>query len=95
MKTCDAIFAVITGVPPDEGVCIELGIAIALGKPTFLFRDDFRRVCDSQSFACNLMLYAGLPTAGWQEYVYTSIPDITRSDKALTKWVKEFCTTTS
>ena len=26
----DAIFAVVNGVPPDEGVMIELGIAIAL-----------------------------------------------------------------
>ena len=33
----DAIFAVVNGVPPDEGVMVELGIAIALGKPTFLF----------------------------------------------------------
>ena len=32
----DAIFAVVNGVPPDEGVMVELGIAVALGKPTFL-----------------------------------------------------------
>ena len=31
----DAIFAVVNGVPPDEGVMVELGMAIALGKPTF------------------------------------------------------------
>merc|ERR1712032_829246 len=61
VRRCDAIFAVVNGVPPDEGVCVELGIAIALGKPTFLFRDDFRRACDSESFPCNLMLMAGLP----------------------------------
>ena len=41
--TPTAIFAVVIGVPPDEGVMVELGMAIALGKPTFLFRDDFRR----------------------------------------------------
>ena len=29
-RDCDAIFAVMNGNPPDEGVCIELGIAIAL-----------------------------------------------------------------
>ena len=34
----DAIFAVVNGVPPDAGVTVELGMAIALGKPTFLFR---------------------------------------------------------
>ena len=46
----DAIFAVVNGVPPDEGVMVELGMAIALGKPTFLFRDDFRRVTDSEQY---------------------------------------------
>jgi nucleoside 2-deoxyribosyltransferase len=37
-RDCDAIFAVMNGNPPDEGVCVELGIAIALHKPVFLFR---------------------------------------------------------
>ena len=46
----DAIFAVVNGVPPDEGVMVELGMAIALGKPTFLFRDDFRSVADSEQY---------------------------------------------
>ena len=46
----DAIFAVVNGVPPDEGVMVELGMAIALGKPTFLFRDDFRRVVESEQY---------------------------------------------
>ena len=31
----DGIFAVVNGVPPDEGVMVELGMAIALMKPTF------------------------------------------------------------
>ena len=30
----DAIFAVVNGVPPDAGVMVELGMAIAQGKPT-------------------------------------------------------------
>ena len=46
----DAIFAIVNGVPPDEGVMVELGMAIALGKPTFLFRDDFRRATDSERY---------------------------------------------
>ena len=37
VKNADAIFAVINGTPPDEGVAVELGVAIALNKPTFLF----------------------------------------------------------
>ena len=46
VEESDAIFAVVNGVPPDEGVMVELGMAIALRKPTFLFRDDFRRVVE-------------------------------------------------
>ena len=57
----DAIFAVVNGIPPDEGVMIELGIAIAIGKPTFLFRDDFRRAVDSDEYPLNLMIFSGLP----------------------------------
>ena len=63
----DAIFAVVNGVPPDEGVMVELGMAIALGKPTFLFRDDFRRVVDSEEYPLNLMLFTGLPEDGWED----------------------------
>ena len=88
VREADAIFAVVNGTPPDEGVMVELGIAIALGKPTFLFRDDFRRVTDSEEYPLNLMLFAGLPEQGWQDYYYTSVAEITASDKALTRWAR-------
>ena len=52
---------------------VELGMAIALGKPTFLFRDDFRRVVESEQYPLNLMLFTGLPEHGWEDYYYTSI----------------------
>ena len=85
----DAIFAVVNGVPPDEGVMIELGIAIALSKPTFLFRDDFRRAVDSDVYPLNLMIFSGLPRLGWERYYFTSINDIPSPDKALVGWAKE------
>ena len=88
VRDADAIFAVVNGTPPDEGVMVELGIAIALGKPTFLFRDDFRRVTDSEEYPLNLMLFAGLPEQGWQGYYYTSVAEITASDKALARWAR-------
>ncbi len=84
----DGIFAVVNGVPPDEGVMIELGMAIALQKPTFLFRDDFRRATDSDQYPLNLMLFTGLPEQGWQDYFYTSVEEIASPDKALAKWTK-------
>ena len=82
----DAIFAVVNGVPPDEGVMVELGMAIALGKPTFLFRDDFRRATDSEEYPLNLMLFTGMPERDWQDYYYTSLEELAASNKALAKW---------
>ncbi|MCY3800248.1 MAG: nucleoside 2-deoxyribosyltransferase [Chloroflexi bacterium] len=82
----DAIFAVVNGVPPDEGVMVELGMAIALGKPTFLFRDDFRRVVDSEEYPLNLMLFTGLPEDGWENSFYTTVEEITAPEKALARW---------
>ncbi len=86
---CDAIFAVVNGVPPDEGVMVELGMAVALKKPTFLFRDDFRRASDSGYYPLNLMLFTGLPETGWQDYYYTSVNEISSPDKALARWASE------
>ena len=34
VREADGIFAVVNGCPPDEGVMVELGMAIAWGKPT-------------------------------------------------------------
>ena len=85
----DAIFAVVNGVPPDEGVMVELGIAIGLGKPTFLFRDDFRRIADSDQYPLNLMLFVGLPEEGWQDYYYTAVDELTSTEKALARWAAD------
>ena len=82
----DAIFAVVNGVPPDEGVMVELGMAIALRKPTFLFRDDFRRATDSDEYPLNLMLFAGMPEQSWRDYYYTSLAEIASPAKALARW---------
>ena len=40
---------------------VELGAAIALNKPTFLFRDDHRRVTECEEYPLNLMIFTGLP----------------------------------
>ena len=88
VRDADGLFAIVNGTPPDEGVMVELGAAIALGKPTFLFRDDFRRCTDSEDYPLNLMLFAGLPAQGWQDFVYTSLEEIVQYDKALYRWVQ-------
>ncbi len=87
VRQADAIFAIVNGTPPDEGVMVELGAAIALSKPTFLFRDDFRRCTDSEEYPLNLMLFTGLPKDEWRDYYYTCFEEITATDKALAQWL--------
>lgn len=89
VKNCDGIFAVVNGTPPDEGVMVELGVAIALNKAIFLFRDDFRRCTDSEQYPLNLMIFSGLPKVGWEDHYYLSIDEIQSSSKALYRWLKD------
>ena len=83
----DAIFAVVNGTPPDEGVMIELGASIAWGKEIFLFRDDFRQCSDSMDYPLNLMLFAGLPWPEWKNNYFSSVDEIRNCDKGLSKWL--------
>ena len=87
LKDCDALFAIVNGSPPDEGVMVELGMAIALDKPTFLFRDDFRKCTDSNEYPLNLMLFIGLPSDSWKDYYYCSIDEIDSKSKSIYKWL--------
>jgi nucleoside 2-deoxyribosyltransferase len=88
VEQADGIFAVVNGTPPDEGVMVELGIAMALKKPIFLFRDDFRRCTDSEEYPLNLMLFASLPEAGWQDYFYDSVAGIGDASKPMAVWLR-------
>ena len=88
VRDADGLFAIVNGTPPDEGVMVELGAAIALGKPTFLFRDDFRRCTDSEQYPLNLMLFAGLPAEGWQDYLFDSIESLSDPNSALAHWAR-------
>ena len=88
LKNSDAIFAIVNGTPPDEGVMVELGIAIALGKPTFLFRDDFRKCTDSDEYPLNLMIFLGIPNNSWNDYYYRSLDEIENNNKAIYKWLR-------
>jgi nucleoside 2-deoxyribosyltransferase len=88
VRDCDGIFAIVNGTPPDEGVMVELGMAIAWGKAIFLFRDDFRRCTDSEEYPLNLMLFAGLPEQDWRRFYYGSVAEIADSTKALSGWLQ-------
>ena len=89
LKKCDCIFAIVNGTPPDEGVMIELGIAIALKKEIFLFRDDFRNCSDSNEYPLNLMLFLGLPKNNWKKYYFKSLKEIMSDKKGFVEWVKK------
>ncbi len=88
LKSCDCIFAIVNGTPPDEGVMVELGIAIALKKEIFLFRDDFRNCSDSNQYPLNLMLFVGLPKESWSRYYFQTLDDITSPKKNFLNWVQ-------
>ncbi len=88
VSAADAIFAIVNGTPPDEGVMVELGVAIALQKPTFLFRDDLRLVTDTEEYPLNLMLFTGLPVTDWRDSYYTSVEEIIAPTKALARWAQ-------
>jgi len=42
IKVCDFLLILLDGRVPDEGACVELGIAWALGKRCFGLKTDFR-----------------------------------------------------
>ena len=87
VREADGVFAVVNGCPPDEGVMVELGMAIGWEKPVFLFRDDFRRCTDSETYPLNLMLFTGLPETGWEASWYASIEELADPEKALARWL--------
>ncbi len=87
LRDSDALFAIVNGSPPDEGVMVELGFAIALGKPTSLFRDDFRKCTDSDEYPLNLMIFMGIPYDSWNDYYYRSCDEIDSERKALYRWL--------
>ena len=86
VRDSDGIFAIVNGTPPDEGVMIELGMAIAWEKRVFLFRDDFRRCTDSAMYPLNLMLFAGFREDNWKDSYYTSVDEISSPAKSLSRW---------
>lgn len=87
LRRADGVFAVVNGCPPDEGVMVEVGLAISWRKPLFLFRDDFRRCSDSDAYPLNLMVFAGYPAVGWRSCWYESVDELANPEKGLARWL--------
>ena len=67
---------------------VEICIAIALRKTTFLFTDDFRKCSDSNEYPLNLMIFLGLPSDSWNDYYYSSFDELDCKKKAIYKWMR-------
>ncbi len=89
VRNADGIVAVVNGVPPDEGVVFELGLATAWGKAIFLFRDDTRTCTPCEDYPLNLMLFTGLPKVGWERYCFSSLDELSDPNKALVEWIDQ------
>tara|TARA_Y100001968_G_scaffold297882_1_gene307328 strand:- start:251 stop:493 length:243 start_codon:yes stop_codon:yes gene_type:complete len=75
----------------DEVVMVELGMAIALGKPTFLFTDEFRKCFDSNEYTLKLMILFVIMIEIWSDYCYRFLKKIESRKKAILKWVRINC----
>ena len=63
-------------------------MAIALKKKVFLFRDDFRKMSESEELPLNLMYFSGYESPEeWESHFYTNLSEIRSPNKALYKWV--------
>lgn len=89
LRQCDAVFAILNGVAADDGIAVEIGYAMALEKPLFIYRDDFRQGGDFEEYPLNIMLFAGLPQANWQDYYYTNQDELSHPDKALARFKRQ------
>jgi nucleoside 2-deoxyribosyltransferase len=64
---CDVIVACMDGPDPDSGTCWELGYGHAKGKPSVLYRTDFRSACgDFDGTPFNLMM--AVPAKSYVQY---------------------------
>ena len=88
IKNSDGMFAIVNGNPPDEGVMVEVGIALAFQKEIFLFRDDFRNCSDTDEYPLNLMIFLGLDKEMWFKNYFEAIEEILSDKKNLIKWAK-------
>lgn len=84
VRDCDGVLAITDGCPPDEGVMVEVGMAIAWKRPVFFYRADTRHCSDTSVYPLNIMLFVGLAdTEVWKRYWYTDVADLDNPDKAL------------
>lgn len=88
VERADGLLCIVSNPIPDEGAMVEVGIALAWGKPIFILNDDFRYRPTGNTLPVNLMLCAGMNVDTWRSHYFTSIEDLSDSKKALAMWIQ-------
>lgn len=86
VENADGVLCVISSPIPDEGSMIEVGMAMAWGKPVFYLNDDFRYVPKCSQLPMNLMMFYHTSEDTWTQYYYTSLESMRDPEKALHRW---------
>jgi nucleoside 2-deoxyribosyltransferase len=87
IKDADGVLCIISSPIPDEGSMIEVGMALAWGKPVFYLNDDFRYIPRGGQLPMNLMLFYHTSKDTWRQYYYTSLDEMRDPEKGLYKWI--------
>ncbi len=87
VKDADGVLCVISSPIPDEGSMVEVGMAMAWGKPVFYLNDDFRHKPKCGQLPMNLMLFYHTSEDTWRQYYYTSVESMRDPERALHKWI--------
>lgn len=88
VRKSDGVLCVSSAPIPDEGAMVEVGLALAWGKPVFLLNDDFRYGTGGETLPMNLMLFAGMAADTWKDFYYTSVEELADPERALARWAK-------
>lgn len=89
VRKSDGVLCVASSPIPDEGAMVEVGLALAWGKPVFILNDDFRYGTAGETLPMNLMLFAGMAADTWNDSYYTSVEELADADKALARWARD------
>lgn len=87
VRGADGVLCIVSSSIPDEGSMIEVGMAMAWGKPVFYLNDDVRHRPKEGHLPMNPMLFCHTSSDTWRQYYYTSVDGLRDPQKALHKWI--------
>ena len=87
VRDADGVLCIVSSPIPDEGSMIEVGMAMAWGKPVFYLNDDVRYRPRGDRLPMNLMLFYHTSANTWRQYYYTSVDEMRDPEKGLHRWI--------